>query len=186
MLLFVNVIINTNTASAKKLRAYISTIWRIFQMITKLICTITYIVFSLLIFMASNFWILKEVVGYAGVFILFFLIINCFPLLSLPATKHLRTCAKGNALLIEFLGSSALSIILFILGFTNQLPIDNIFAAPKLWIINTILSIILEAIVFWNGMLRIFFSSKQLGIKISIVALFLGDGRRLSTDRKHR
>ncbi len=143
-------------------------------MITKLICTITYIVFSLLIFMASNFWILKEVVGYAGVFILFFLIINCFPLLSLPATKHLRTCAKGNALLIKFLGSSALSIILFVLGFTNQLPIDNIFAAPKLWIINTILSIILEAIVFWNGMLRIFFSSKQLGIKIRIVALICG------------
>ncbi len=143
-------------------------------MITKLICTITYIVFSLLIFMASNFWILKEVVGYAGVFILFFLIINCFPTLSLPATKHLRTCAKGNALLIEFLGSSALSIILFILGFTNQLPIDNIFAAPKLWIINTILSIILEAIVFWNGMLRIFFSSKQLGIKLRITALICG------------
>lgn len=75
---------------------------------------------------------------------------------------------------MEFLGSTVLSVLLFILGFTRLLTVENIFENPRLWIINTLLAIVLEAIVFWNGMLRIFFSSEQLGIKTRVIAVVCG------------
>ncbi|MDE6911518.1 MAG: triacylglycerol lipase [Lachnospiraceae bacterium] len=92
----------------------------------------------------------------------------------MPRTKRLKNCAKGKALLIAFLGSTALSFVLFILGFTGFLSVDTIFENPRLWILNTLFAILLEAIVFWNGMLRIFFSSEQLGIKTRVIAVICG------------
>jgi len=75
---------------------------------------------------------------------------------------------------MEFLGSTVLSVLLFILGFTRLLTVENMFENPRLWIINTLLAIVLETIVFWNGMLRIFFSSEQLGIKTRVIAVVCG------------
>lgn len=143
-------------------------------MIRKIINIINYIIFSLIIFIASNHYIYSQQSGLIKIFLLLFIIINVFPVCTLPHTKRLRNCAKGTALLIEFLASSILSVILFSLSFTNLLSIDNITDNPKLWLINTIFVIILEAVVFWNGMLRIFFSSEQLGIKTRVIAVICG------------
>lgn len=133
-----------------------------------------YILFSLINFMASNFFVIKEYLNLFWIFLPLYIVANIFPAFVLPRTKRLKNCAKGKALLIEFLGSTALSIILFILSFTNLLPVDNIFQNPKLWIANTLIAIILEAVVFWNGMLRIFFSSEQLGVKTRVIAVICG------------
>lgn len=133
-----------------------------------------YILYSAIIFIASNFYIVKEKFSLYWLFLLLFAAINIFPAFVPLRTKRLRTCAKGNALLVEFLGSTILSVILFCLGFTHILSIANAFENPKLWIINTLFAILLEAVVFWNGMLRIFFASEQLGIKTRIIAVICG------------
>lgn len=135
---------------------------------------INYLFYSLILFTASNFFIVRKETGLYWIFLLLYVVVNIFPALVLPRTKRLKTCAKGNALLIEFLVSAALSVILFILGFTRLLPVENMFQNPKLWIANTLAAIVLHAIVFWNGMLRIFFSSEQLGIKTRVLAVFCG------------
>ncbi|MDE7321937.1 MAG: triacylglycerol lipase [Lachnospiraceae bacterium] len=134
----------------------------------------SYILFSLIHFMASNFIIIRECSSLFWIFLPLYIVGNFFPTFRLPHTQRLKNCAKGKALLIEFLGSTALSLALFILSFTGILSIDTIFENPKLWIINTLSAIILEAIVFWNGMLRIFFSSEQLGIKMRVIAVICG------------
>lgn len=136
--------------------------------------TITYVIFSFLLFLASNFYVIKEVFRFFWIFIVLYVAVNIFPVFVLPRTKRLKTCAKGNALLIEFLGSTALSVVLFILSFTKLLPTENIFQNTKLWVANTLIAILFEATVFWNGMLRIFFSSEQLGVKIRVKALVCG------------
>lgn len=135
---------------------------------------INYIVYSLIIFIASNFFVLKNTTNLYWIFLFLYIAVNLFPSFALPRTKRLKTCAKGNALLIEFLWSAALSVILFLVSFTKLLAVENMFQNPKLWIINTLLAILLEAIVFWNGMLRIFFSSEQLGIKTRVIAVVCG------------
>lgn len=135
---------------------------------------ISYILYSLIIFAASNFYVLKESISFFGIFIFLYIVINFFPILVLPKTFRLKNCAMGNGLLIEFLVSTALSVILFILSFTKLLSVDNMFQNPKLWIVNTLIAILFEATVFWNGMLRVFFSSEQLGINIRVKALICG------------
>lgn len=140
----------------------------------KLVKVINCILDSLILFMASNFFVLKSVTSLYWIFLLLYITVNVFPTLALPRTKRLKTCAKGNALLTEFLGSAALSVLLFILSFTGLLAVENMFQNPRLWIVNTLLVIALEAIVFWNGMLRIFFSSEQLGIKTRVIAVVCG------------
>lgn len=82
----------------------------------RLLNSISYIIFSLIIFAASNFYVLKENISYFWIFIILYILINFFPVLVLPKTKRLKRCAKGNGLLIEFLGSTALSVIVFILS----------------------------------------------------------------------
>lgn len=140
----------------------------------KYLNTICYILDSLIIFAASNFYVLKENLRLYGIFICLYILVNLFPILILPKTRRLKICATGNGLLIEFLGSTALSVILFILSFTKLLAVDNIFENPKLWIVNTLIAILFEATVFWNGMLRVFFSSEQLGVSIRVKAIICG------------
>lgn len=140
----------------------------------KLVNTLNCTLYSLIVFMASNFFVLKSVTGLYWIFLLLYIIVNIFPTFVLPRTRRLKTCARGNALLMEFLGSTVLSVLLFILGFTRLLTVENMFQNPRLWIINTLLAIVLEAVVFWNGMLRIFFSSGQLGIRMRVIAVVCG------------
>lgn len=129
---------------------------------------------SLILFIASNFFVIKHVTSLYWIFLLLYTAVNLFPTAALPRTKQLKTCARGNALLMEFLGSSVLSVLFFLLSFTSLPAVENMFQNPRLWIINTLLAIILEAVVFWNGMLRIFFSSKQLGIRTRVIAVVCG------------
>lgn len=140
----------------------------------KIINCLNYTLFSLLLFAASNFYIFKDLISWSWIFLILYVAVNLVPVFVLPQTKRLKTCARGNGLLIEFLGSAALSVALFVLSFTRLLPVENIFQNPKPWIISTVIAIILEAVVFWNGMLRVFFSSEQLGIKIRVIALVCG------------
>lgn len=140
----------------------------------KLINALNYILFALILFAASNFLIFNKFIHLSWIFLFLYAAVNIFPALVLPRTRRLKSCAKGNALLIEFLCSAALSVLLFLAGFTSALPVENMFQNPKLWIASTLLAVLLEAVVFWNGMLRIFFSSEQLGIKTRVVAVICG------------
>ncbi len=143
-------------------------------MYNKFLYIINCLLYAFIILIASNFFFVKKITGLYWVFLLLYVAVNFFPTWILPRTKRLRTCARGNALLLEFLCSAALCVLLFLLSFTNLLGAENIFQNPKFWIINTLTAILLEAIVFWNGMLRIFFSSKQLGVRTRILAVLCG------------
>ncbi|MDE6619692.1 MAG: hypothetical protein K2K74_04210, partial [Lachnospiraceae bacterium] len=132
------------------------------------------LLYALIIFIASNFFFVKKITSLYWVFLLLYAAVNFFPTWILPRTKRLKTCARGNALLLEFLCSAVLSVILFFLSFTRLPAVENIFQNPTFWIVNTLTAVLLEAIVFWNGMLRIFFSSKQLGIRTRILAVLCG------------
>lgn len=140
----------------------------------KLVTATNCILYSLVIFIASNFFVIQKMTILYWIFLPLYVFVNIFPTFVLPHTRRLRTCARGNALLVEFLGSAVLSVLLFILSFTQLLTVENMFQNPKLWLLNTLFAILLEAVVFWNGMLRIFFSSEQLGIKTRVIAVICG------------
>lgn len=102
--------------------------------------------------------------------------IHIFPLFfSLrPRTGRLKVCADGCWLLVLFLGSSALSIGFFLGGCLGLLPVGTPLEEPKFWVVNSLLAIALEALVFWNGIIRVYSSSVQLGIRIRVIGLVCG------------
>jgi len=111
-----------------------------------------------------------------GLALLPYLWIHIFPVFfSLrPRTRRLRVCCNGCEMLVLFLSSSACSTGFFLCGCLGLLPVDNPVAEPGIWIVNSLLAILLEALVFWNGILRVYSSSVQLGIRIRVIGIVCG------------
>ncbi len=128
---------------------------------------LNYICCGGIVFAASNFYVLCQGMAATVLLLAVYFMVNIMPVLILPKTKRLKACARGNALLIEFLISTALSVSLFFWSLVN-VPDWKIILA------NTLIAIVLEAIVFWNGIIRVYLRSLQLGIKIRVIGVVCG------------
>lgn len=133
----------------------------------KMIKAINNICYGAILFLASNFYVFSSYAGFTALLFAVYVLINIFPTVTLPKTKRLQACARGNALLIEFLISAVFSVACFVV---------NIFraAALKDILLNTLFAILLEAVVFWNGIIHVYVSSGQLGIKIRVIGIVCG------------
>ena len=131
------------------------------------------------IFLTANFVLLYAQVYsviyrsvlWGVVFVAGFLIINMIPDYSnrhLPKRKY-RICADGCELLIYFLISTCMSILYLIM----MIPV--VFTENKeLWLWNLVCVILVEAVTFWNGIIRIYLSSSQIGIKWRVIGVICG------------
>lgn len=124
---------------------------------------------SLFVFLGANIYALRAMDYHWFTLILSF-IVGVIVVQIIPSTvcnryqtKKLRHTGMGAELLIAFLGSCVLSGILAILGFTGHL--EGVTSEWKFWVINTCIVVLVEAVCFWNGMIRIFLYSSQLGMK---------------------
>ncbi len=128
---------------------------------------VQYVCCGLLLFAAANCYALCQDIKIIALLLGVYIGINIAPIFVLPRTKRLRACARGNALLIEFLISTACSVVYFL---------QSLFSSPdwKAILVNTLFAILLEAIVFWNGIIRVYIRSQQLGIKIRVIGLVCG------------
>lgn len=132
-----------------------------------------------ILFLLSNFPTLYQV-GVSGywlmLFIPLFIVINIIPnafhfqLMS----RKLQNSADGCELLILFLATTALSIGYSLFGWFGKLPIGGLFDEPLLWGINTLVIFLVELIVFWNGIIRIYLTSEQLGIRLRVIGALCG------------
>lgn len=108
--------------------------------------------------------------------LLLYLWIHIFPVFFplRPRTGRLKVCSDGNELLILFLSSSVCSVGFFLCGCFGLLPVGTPAAEPGFWILNSLLAILLEALVFWDGIIRVYTSSLQLGIRIRVIGIVCG------------
>ena len=118
----------------------------------------------------------KGVPGFTAVgFVLFFILINFVPSLtnrSFTNGRH-RICADGTELLILFMISLTLSIVLVIVGLVKHVAGSG--ASMGLSIAGTVASaIVILSIIFWNGIIRIYSTSAQLGIRYRTWGIILG------------
>ena len=124
---------------------------------------------SLFVFLGANVYALRAM-NYHWLILVLSFVVGVIVVQILPSTvckdyqtKKLQQTGMGAELLIAFLGSCVLSGILAILGFTGHL--EGVTNDWKFWVINTCIVILVEAVCFWNGMVRIFLYSSQLGMK---------------------
>lgn len=95
-------------------------------------------------------------------------IIPSYKSFSIP-TFRLRMCADGAELLIAFIASAAISTAYHVWAIFAFIP-DKWY----IWIISAVTAIFIESIVFWNGIIRVYCTSVQLGIRNRILGALCG------------
>lgn len=105
------------------------------------------------------------------VFLVLLFIANIMPLLfcgNFPSVR-LRICCHGATCLKIFLFSSAISVVFHIAAAIYLLP----FSWME-WMWSATVCIATEAVIFWNGIISVYCSSVQLGIRLRAVGFICG------------
>lgn len=105
-----------------------------------------------------------------------FLLINLFPRLTIRRAAGRRNAIleDGVALLQLFL-TTTIAESLFAILYTLFLKPDNVglgYGVGRL--ISLVLLILMESVLFWNGILRVYTTSVQLGIKWRVIGIVCG------------
>lgn len=143
---------------------------------------LNFLLYTAALFLACNLYAAGRILSLPASVILWisalsvYLWIHVFPVFFplRPRTGRLKVCSDGCWLLILFLSSSICSVGLFLCGCFGLLSPGTPAANPGFWIINSLLAILLEALVFWNGIIRVYTSSLQLGIRIRVIGIACG------------
>lgn len=135
-------------------------IYRLFNII--LLCVI---VNSFIFVAQSKMWYINLLS------IALFVIINIFPSFAKKGYNsfRLRMCEHGNGVLIYFVTTTIVSLIFNISTAFYMIP-DSWFN----WLINALICILYESILFWHGIIAVYCTSLQLGIKIRVIGLLCG------------
>lgn len=134
---------------------------------------LTVILNSFLLFLLSNFYILDKLFDFkipVIITIIFIILISMFPsvLNKKLLDKKLSTIKNGYRLLIMFLVNIFLDIIFYLISIIRY-NVDT-----KTLILNALYLILILSIIFWSGMIRVYLSSKQLGIRYRLIGFILG------------
>ena len=129
------------------------------------------IFFILSVFLFNSYLLIKKIPYLLLLIIPLFILLNILPGIKLNGTKKLRLkfCHHGTATLFIFILSLIPSIIWHVVLAFRLLPqnyLDFIFSA--------LLCIIFSAIFFWNGILCVYLTSTQMGIKWRVIGALCG------------
>ena len=133
-------------------------------------CVISAMVNIYVLFHMVNHWWLWLIV--AGLF----LFINVKPTFGNRKIQafRLRLCANGCELLYLFLASMGVTVAFHLAGiFIESLPFSQMNGI-KDWILHILIVAGLESFVFWNGIIRVYAASVQLGIKWRVIGIACG------------
>lgn len=130
--------------------------------------------FALVVCLAANYPLISYYTGggvWAVLVVLLFLGINVVPSMenrTMPLKRH-RICADGCELLILFLISCGVSVE----GMLLVLP-KFIAGSFVTWGLNLVTVLVVENIVFWNGIIRVYTTSAQIGLKWRVIGILCG------------
>ncbi len=136
---------------------------RVFNAIILLIISNAFLLVSMLSFAA----VLKVMV--CVVLLVFFVRLNIFPNTSPYPNKRIRVMSGGTELLSLFIVTTFINT----LGVVFALTIPGVLLLYPFYI-HCVFVIIIESIVFWNGIIRLYCTSVQLGIKIRAIGILVG------------
>ena len=100
-----------------------------------------------------------------------FLLINAFAGMFCVKTdnRRLKMCNHGASLLVIFVTSTCVSVVYHIVLACRVIPQDY-----KLFIWSAVCCILCEGFLFWNGIICVYLTSKQLGINTRVVGALCG------------
>ena len=140
----------------------------------------------LVVLAASNGWLLFMLLGgglpATGICLLLlaaFACINLRPMPKTAPTKRIQQLSAGCELLRLFLVTATVNVVWMLAllpSAVRDLNSVGFFSGlwMLMWIFNGIVIVLLEAILFWNGMIRVYITSVRLGIKHRVLAALCG------------
>lgn len=108
------------------------------------------------------------------VFIAVYVLLTAMPLLGLKniQSKGIRRCQRGCENLYSFLAATVMSVAVLILMLVHV--IDARAWTWKNWVLYILTAVAVLAVTFWVGIIRIYMSSRQLGIKWRVIGILCG------------
>lgn len=110
--------------------------------------------------------------------LVFFILVNIRPLPRTAPTKRIQRLAEGAELLWLFSVTAAVTLLqlVWLCLFCLDLSSDGFGAGLVLAVLvaDLLVVVVTLAIVFWNGMIRVYLTSVQLGIKHRVLAALCG------------
>lgn len=87
---------------------------------------------------------------------------------------RLAVCFVGCLILITFCISVIATVVYLILGYLGYADGGNLINDTALWLKRTLIVVIVESVIFWTGIIMVYISSVQLGIRYRIWGIVLG------------
>lgn len=131
-----------------------------------------FVIYSILAgFLANSYVLIQQAPQCLAFLVPIFLLINLFTscLFLKTRNKRLKICFHGTVLLVSFYISVIASVAFHIFLAINTLP-DNYMTL--IW--SMVLCYCVNFIIFWNGIICVYLTSQQLGIKIRVVGIICG------------
>ncbi len=135
---------------------------------TFIICILANMVFLHRFFSINSIWV--------GLFIL-----SCLWICIMPSvenrklrSKRLRICADGCEQLKLFSLSTLITLGFSIFGIFTLHSRYEIKEFLMVLFLHILVATIVEALVFWNGIIRVYLTSEQLGIKLRVIGILCG------------
>ena len=85
-------------------------------------------------------------------------------------SRQLEQLRNGNNLLIIFLISTSMTGMILFGGYQFNLLTWDL----KVFLMNLLYVFLFEFVLFWNGIIRIYLYSKQIGIKWKVIGILCG------------
>lgn len=136
-----------------------------------MIVSIAFINFILMTLCANCFLICYKYPLLTLVFLPLFIVANIIPSFSRREfyNLRLRICYHGNMCLRQFLCSAVISVIIHAI-----IAVHFFQTQTMLFISSAIVCIVIEAVFFWNGIISLYCTSVQLGIKLRVIGALCG------------
>lgn len=122
-------------------------------------------------FCGLSFPLLRDNINFLYLFIPSFLILNFATGVFSPGlpSLRLRICRHGSVLLAVFLPSACVAVIHHIVLAIKMIPGDW-----KSWLWHALFTFGVYFVIFWNGIICVYLTSAQLGLKQRILGLICG------------
>lgn len=126
-------------------------------------------VLNVSLFMSEmNVWVRVGAMMAAGIY---FLVYNIFPTLKKYPSFRLKVLGDGSELLLTFFITTISSLPLVIAGLIGT--IGGRLNIP-VYVVYCVIFAVGEFIMFWNGIIRVYLTSVQLGIRYRVLGIVLG------------
>ena len=135
--------------------------------------TLPNVIYFVLISLLLNSYLIIKVFRYSLIVLIpLYILMNILPGINPPGVKKIRTkiCNHGTVTLILFSFSIIPSVIWHVALICHSI-INGFFSDL---IFSTLLCVILSAILFWNGIISVYCTSTQMGIKWRVLGIILG------------